>query len=154
MKIVFITGLVAYNLLFSVVSAADFDHQQFAKDYFTAWTATQSPTANPADIEKYLALLTDDVGHQHYPYDPDDSRSPEGKANMREGMTHYLAAHTEYKGVLKTVIEDFNVVVIQYDTSFKAIHPQSKEVITDHYSTLEVLELENGLVSMIRKYSQ
>jgi hypothetical protein len=65
-------------------------------------------------------------GHQHLPYDSDDTRSPEGKNNMREGMSHYLGAHTEYTG----------------------------ELISDSYRTLEVLEIENGKVSVIRKYSE
>jgi hypothetical protein len=45
---------------------------------------------------------------------------------MREGMSHYLGAHTEYTG----------------------------ELVTDSYRTLEVLEIEDGKVSVIRKYSE
>ncbi len=83
--------------------ADDFDPRAFARTYFELWTATQAPTATAADLERYLALLTDDVGHQHLPYAPDDSRSPEGKQSIREGMTHYLGKHIEYEARLISV---------------------------------------------------
>ena len=50
--------------------------------------------------------------------------------------------------------KSFDVLVVEYDTSIWAIHPQTEEVITDSYRTLEVLEIENGKVSVIRKYSE
>ena len=36
----------------------------------------------------------------------------------------------------------------------KSIHPQTKEVMTLNFVTVEVLEIENGKVSVIRKYSE
>ena len=144
-------------LIFSAmnsVNAEEFNSEKFAKEYFNAWAATQSPAATKEKIEHYLSFLTEDVGHQHLPYDPDDSRSPDGKKNMRKGMNHYLGAHTEYTGKLISYTGGFNVVVIKYDTSSKGIHPQTKELIAQNYRTLEVLEIENGRVSVIRKYSE
>lgn len=142
-----ISGLVSIN-------AAEFNTKKFANDYFYAWTATQSPNALGEDIEYYLSFLTEDVGHQHLPYDPDDARNSDGKNNMRKGMNHYLGAHTEYVGTLINLTLGYDVVVIQYDTLAKGIHPQTKELITQKYRTLEVLEIENGKVSVIRKYSE
>ncbi|MDG1752686.1 MAG: hypothetical protein P8I03_13665 [Thalassotalea sp.] len=55
------------------------------------------------DIEYYLSLLIDDIGHQHLPFDSDDSRNSDGKSLMRKGMNHYLGRHTEYKGTLVSV---------------------------------------------------
>jgi hypothetical protein len=69
-------------------------------------------------------------------------------------MNHYLGAHTEYTGELISYMPGYDVLVVEYDTSIKATHPQTKEVITDSYRTLEVLEIENGKVSVIRKYSE
>ena len=146
--LVFIAGTV------SAANAEEFNSEQFAKDYFNAWTATQSPVATKDNIEHYLSFLTEDVGHQHLPYDPDDSRSADGKENMREGMSYYLGAHTEYSGKLISNTFGFDVVVIKYETSSKGIHPQTGEVITQNYLTVEVLEIENGKVSVIRKYSE
>lgn len=131
-----------------------FNGKEFANNYFTAWTATQSPQATSQDIEQYIALLTEDVGHQHLPYDPDDTRSPEGKNNMRKGMNHYLGAHTEYTATLVNLTLGYDVVVIQYDTFAKGIHPQTKALITQQYRTVEVLEIEDGKVAVIRKYSE
>ena len=42
--------------------------------YFDIWTATQAVGATEKDIENYLDLLVSDIGHQHFPYDKDDSR--------------------------------------------------------------------------------
>ena len=148
---------ICFVLIFATISVAnaeEFNSEEFVKDYFDAWTASQSPTATTEDLEQYLSLLTDDVGHQHLPYDPDDSRSPDGKENMREGMSYYLGGHTEYSGKLISYADGHNVIVIKYETSAKGVHPQTKEVIALNYKTIEVLEIENGKVSVIRKYSE
>lgn len=141
-------------LLSSSAFAKPTDLSQFAQTYYQAWTATQSPKATSTDIKTYLALLKDDIGHQHLPYDPDASRDPQGKQNMREGMRYYLGAHTEYRSELLDVITGYQVVVIKYRTFSKGIHPQSKREVIQQYDTVEVLELEDGKVAVIRKYSE
>jgi hypothetical protein len=144
-------------LIFGTISTANaegFNPEKFAQDYFNAWAATQSPTATKENIEHYLSFLTEDVGHQHLPYDPDDSRSSDGKKSMRKGMNYYLGGHTEYSGKLTSHMDGNDVVVIKYKTSSKGIHPQTKQVIAQNYFTVEVLEIENGKVSVIRKYSE
>jgi ketosteroid isomerase-like protein len=135
-------------------STDEFDANQFALNYYNAWTAAQSPQATKSDIQNYLALLKDDVGHQHLPYDPDATRSTKGKHKMLEGMLYYLNAHAEYKSKLKNVVIGFNVVVIEYSTYSKGKHPQTGEWIEQTYNTVEVLELEDGKVAVIRKYSE
>jgi len=135
-------------------NAAEFNAKAFANNYFNAWIATQSPSATKQDIENYLSLLTDDVGHQHLPYDPDDARTADGKSSMREGMNHYLGVHTKYKGTLVGLTLGYGVIVLQYDTEATGVHPQSKELISLNYRTTEVLEIEKGKVSVIRKYSE
>jgi hypothetical protein len=144
-------------LVFGTITAAHaeaFNPEEFAKDYFKAWTATQSPGATKEDLEHYLSFLSEDVGHQHLPYDSDDTRSSNGKKNIREGMSYYLGGHTEYSGKLISHTNGYGVVVIKYETSSKGIHPQTKQVIVQNYLTVEVLEIESGKVSVIRKYSE
>ena len=131
-----------------------FDARAFSENYFEACSASQSPQAGVDDIERYLGFLADDVGHQHLPYDPVADREPEGKNKMREGMMFYLGVHMEYKSSLNDILPGFQVVVINYDTYAKGKHPQSGEIIEQSYNTVEVLELENGKVSVIRKYSE
>jgi ketosteroid isomerase-like protein len=138
----------------NAANAEEFNPDKFANDYFNAWVATQSPTATKHDLENYLSFLAEDVGHQHLPYDPDDSRSSTGKKDIREGMSYYLGAHTEYEGRLISHTEGHNVVVIKYESSSKGIHPQTKEEVSQQHLTVEVLEIENGKVSVIRKYSE
>ena len=154
MKIVISICLVLISSTVFAAHAQAFNPEEFAKDYFKAWTATQSPTAKIEDLEQYLALLSDDVGHQHLPYDPDDARSSEGKKNMREGMIYYLGGHTEYSAKLISHTLGHGVVVIKYETSSKGIHPQTKEIIEQNFLTVEVLEIEDDKVSVIRKYSE
>lgn len=130
------------------------DLTALGKDYFNAWVATQSPEATKDDIEHYLSFLTSDVGHQHLPYDKDGSPNPTGKKDMREGMLFYLGAHNKYNAVLKQIIPAHNAVVITYTTTSSGVHPETKALITNSYSTMELLEIEDGKVSVIRKYEE
>jgi len=141
--------------LSTTVSAEEskFDYEQFIKVYFAAWTNVQKPNAKQEDLERYLALLTDDIGYQHLPYSNDDKREPGGKKRMRKGMTYYLGVHTEYKAKLVNFASGFNVVMIEYDTTAKGIHPDNGQQITINNRSFEVLEIENGKVSVIRHYS-
>lgn len=45
-------------------------------------------------------------------------------------------------------------IAISYTTTSKGIHPQTKELIELQYQTLEVLEIEDGKVAVIRKYEE
>ncbi len=136
------------------VSAAEIDLTEFGKSYFSAWKATQAPHATKQDIEHYLSLLTDDVGHQHLPYDPDDARLADGKERMRNGMSFYLGSHTDYSAELYQVVAAHHVVVITYSTKSSGVHPQTKEVMHQSFDTMEVLEIADAKVSVIRKYSK
>jgi hypothetical protein len=153
-SIIAIVSVVIIMQVGSSEAKPAFNPQQFAKDYFAAWAATQSPKATKKSLEHYLSFLADNVGHQHYPYDPDDTRHDDGKKKMLKGMTHYLGVHTKYSAKLLDVTYDFNVVVIKYESAVKAVHPQTGEVIDRTSTTLEVLELENGKVALIRKYGE
>jgi len=153
MRAVLFTVAIISLLLVNDTAADDFDAQAFANAYFTAWTATQSPDATEDDLENYLSLLADDVGHQHLPYDTDDSRNPDGKQAMREGMTFYLGKHIEYQATLVDIIYGLNAVAIQFEVSLKARRSPDEPVMEMSYNTMEVLEIEDGKVSMIRKYN-
>ena len=126
----------------------------FAELYFERWSASQQPNATKDDIDKYLSLLSADVGHQHLTYSPDDTRAEGALMRMREGMAYYLGSHSSYEASLMSVMVDFNVVIIQYQTKSAGIHPQTKEMIKQSYSTVEVLEMDSGKISTIRKYSE
>jgi len=151
MKCVFLTSLI---YLWSIQAFAQTDLEELGRQYFTAWSATQSPNATEHDLDKYLSLLSSDVAHQHLPYDSDDSRMPDGKVRIREGMLYYLGAHISYTAQLNQIIPAHNAIAISYTTTSKGIHPQSKELIELEYQTLEVLEIEDGKVAVIRKYEE
>ena len=141
-------------MLSQSIYADELDLTAFAKSYFSAWKATQAPNATQEDIEHYLSFLKEDVGHQHLPYASDDSRLPTGKVDMRKGMTYYLGAHKQYSATLNQVVPAYNVVVITYSTQSSGVHPQTQEIVNQRYDTMEVLEIEDGKVSVIRKYSE
>jgi hypothetical protein len=135
------------------VSAEEFDPQEFALDYFNAWTATQSPDATMADLEHYLSFLVDDVGHEHIPHDIDDTRHPDGKQSIKEGMIHYLGKHDEYRAKLVGIIYGLDAVAIQFEVSVSARRGPDQPITSATFNSLEVLEIENGKVSVIRKYN-
>ena len=137
---------------FNATSAEKFNGKAFAKTYFEAWSETQKPNAKAEDIEHYLKLLKDDIGHQHLPYDPEADRAEDNKDLMREGMTYYLGAHTDYSSELLSITEGLNVVIIKYAYKSQGVHPQTKEAVEINKELIEVLEIEDGLVSVIRKY--
>jgi hypothetical protein len=128
--------------------------EDLGQKYFDIWTATQAGGATEKDIENYLDLLLEDVGHQHYPYDNDDSRNEKNKNSIRKGMRYYLAVHTEYKAKLNSITVGHDVIIIKFKSSSKGLHPQTKKEISSTKNTVEVLEVENGKISMIRKYRE
>ena len=141
----------------SVTSAAkepEFEAERFAHKYFQAFVATQRPNAKPEDIENYLALLKDDVGSQHIPFDTDDSRKPDGKARMRKGMTYYLASHDKYKAELLDIVSfGKDGVALRYKQEAGGVHPDSGKYSSYSDQKLEVLELEDGKVAVIPIYN-
>ena len=140
--------------LFSTSTLADdFDYDAFVKAYYHAEVMTQQPNATKEDLEHYLSFLTEDVGNQHFPNAPDDSREPNGKAMMRKGMSYYLGVHSEYQAELIDYQYGFNAVSIKHKFSAKGKRPDGSDFSYSKVA-LDVLELENGKVSVIRRYSE
>ena len=148
--------LLIMSLTFALsASASEIDLEKFAQTYFRAMVATQAPNATKIDLENYFFLLTDDIGHSHLPWVTDDSRLPDGKEAMRKGMLFYLGAHTEFSAELLDVFAFNNsAVAIRYRKSAKGIHPQNKQPIAFTQTFMEVLEMENDKVAVIRKYHE
>lgn len=144
---------VTFNVLSAEQESVDL--KAFANLYFDRFKATQSPDATKEDLENYLILLADDVGHTHLPWVTDDSRLPDGKQAMREGMTFYLGSHTEYTAELLDVFT-FNdsALAIRYKHHAKGIHPQTKQMNEYTKTMMEVLEMEGDKVGVIRKYHE
>ncbi|MFT6992440.1 MAG: hypothetical protein ACJASL_004440 [Paraglaciecola sp.] len=74
---------------------------------------------------------------------------------MRKGMLFYLGAHTEYSAELLDVfIFNHSAVAIRYKNSAKGILPQNNQPIVYTQIMMEVLEMEEGQVAVIRKYHE
>ncbi|CAM4217664.1 MULTISPECIES: hypothetical protein [Pseudoalteromonas] len=131
------------------------DLKELAQKYFDTMVATQSPEATEKELEDHLKLLTDDVGHSHLPWVTDDSRLPDGKDAMRKGMTFYLGSHTKYSAELLDVFTfNHSAIAIRYKNYAKGIHPQNNQPIEYSQVMMEVLEIENGKIAVIRKYHE
>jgi hypothetical protein len=148
--IIFVVSCVFFS---SSVLADEFDYDGFVKAYFNALVMTQQPNTTKEDLEHYLSFLTDDVGNQHFPNAPDDSRDPNGKDMMRKGMSRYLGVHTEYKAEIIDYQYGYNVVSIKHKFSAKGKRSDGSDFSYSKVA-LDVLELENGKVSVIRRYSE
>lgn len=152
----FIVFLLSLLTIPSVLAKAEsINLKAFATDYYNAMVASQAPNATTKELEAYLAFLTDDVGHSHLPYVTDDSRLPDGKEAMRKGMTFYLGAHTEYNSELLNIFA-FNdsAVAIRYTSNAKGVHPQNNQALEYSNVMMEVLEIKDGKVAVIRKYHE
>ena len=125
----------------------------FAEKYFAAWNITQKPNSTSEELEAYLELLTDDVAWQHLPYQPDDTRKPEGKQNLRKGMAQWLGVNTEYTAELTNTIIGQNIIVLKFNALVKFANTEGK-IITRKRDYTDVLELDNGKVSLIRRYGK
>jgi hypothetical protein len=152
----FFSALIIFVTLISTSALANddkFDYDKFVKQYYQAMINTQKPGASKKDLEHYLSFLTDDVGNQHFPNAPDDSREPNGKKLMREGMSRYLGVHTGYEANIIEYIAGYNSVALKHKFSAKGQRSDGSEF---SYSkvVLDVIELENGKVSVIRRYGQ
>lgn len=152
MKKIFIY-LAGFTLFSASTVADDFDYDGFVKAYFNAQVMTQQPNATAKDLEHYLSFLTDDVGNQHFPNAPDDAREPNGKAMMRKGMSRYLGVHTEYKAEIVDYQYGYNAISVKHKFSAKGKRADGSEFSYSKIA-LDVLELENGKVSVIRRYSE
>ncbi|MFT5299032.1 MAG: hypothetical protein ACI9YH_005084 [Colwellia sp.] len=147
--------LVSYLITFACVAKENkihFDYDTFVEKYFSSWTESQKPDATKENIDQYLSLLADDVAHQHIPYDMTDKREPNGKQVIRDGMLHWLGANTKYRAKLISFTTGYNVVVIKYKEISQGV--SNGNVINIVRDNIEVLELENGKVTVIRKYGK
>lgn len=148
-----ITILVTLISTSALANDDKFDYDKFVKQYHQAMTNTQNPNASKKDLEHYLSFLTDDVGNQHFPNAPDDSREPNGKKLMSEGMSRYLGVHTAYEANIIEYIVGYDSIALKHKFSAKGLRSDGSEF---SYSkvVLDVLELENGKVSVIRRYGK
>ncbi len=151
--VLFITLLINFLLTIQAQEIA-FNSETFAQEYFDAWNKTQAPNASEIDLENYLTLLTNDVAYQHLPYDNTDTREPDGKELLRKGMNRWRGANTSYKAKLIEVNYGHNVVVIKYQAIMTVVDEKTGNERTIERNNIEVLELDQAKVAVIRKYGK
>ncbi|MCK8127161.1 nuclear transport factor 2 family protein [Pseudoalteromonas sp. 2CM39R] len=155
MKHLYFLAICLFSTFSSQAKQANPALTALAQQYFITMVATQAPNATNKELEAFLALLTDDVANQHLPYQTDDSREPDGKAMMRKGMTFYLGAHTEYQAnLLDTFIFNDSAIALRYTHHAKGTHPQNQQEIEYTQTIMDVLEIEDGKIAVIRKYHE
>ena len=140
---------------FAVAGDVDGLHS-LALQYFEAKVATQQPDATAEDLEAYLALLTDNVGYEHKPYrllDQNREDQESGKQRMREGMTYYLGGNEKFTAELDSVAVGHNAIAIQYSGTHEFRRGGEGPILIEQYTLMEVLEIVDGRVSIIREYN-
>lgn len=137
--------------LSSAFTADEPDLTQLAQRYFETRLASQQPGASAQDLEAYLALLSEDVGYEHKPHRLLED-SDGGKPGMREGMTYYLGKNEAYDAELISIAVGHNAFAIQYSGTHKFRRGGEGPVITKQFNAMDVLEVEDGKVSIIREY--
>ena len=66
-----------------------------------------------------------------------------------------LGAHTEYNAELLDVFTfNHSAIAIRYKNYAKGVHPQNNQPIEYSQVMMEVLEIENGKIAVIRKYHE
>lgn len=151
-KLTSILILFAYMPLYGNETRLDTD---IGHEYFSKYVATQMVSATKKDIENFLTLLTDNVAHTHLPWDNDDTRLANGKEKMREGMLFYLGAHTKYKAKLLNVYTfNSSAIAVRYEKWSEGIHPETGKLVSNNTVYMDVLELEESKIAVIRKYHE
>lgn len=153
------TATIYFSLLITCVYTSfaqntKFNPENFANTYFTAWNKTQTPEASELDLENFLKLLTEDVALQHLPYQKTDERKPNGKEVLREGMNRWRGANTSYSAKLINVNYGHNVIILKYQAIMTVLNEKTGKERTITRNNVEVLELDQGKVSIIRKYGK
>ncbi|WP_185235002.1 nuclear transport factor 2 family protein [Teredinibacter franksiae] len=147
------------SAFFVLVSVSAFGKEpqleKFAEEYFATFIATQQDDATKADLETYLDFMTDDVGHTHSPFFSDEKRYKDGKDRLRQAMLPYLKKNTGFKAEL-IEIRIFNETAIALRYSHSAVYVDVEKGTKSPWSyvMMEILEIENGKVGMIRKYHE
>jgi len=153
------TFSIVLSLIVSpLVIASDVDDlNELALKYFEAKVATQQPDATAEDLETYLALLADDVGYEHKPYrllEEGREETGDGKQRMREGMTYYLGGNEKFTAELDSVAIGHNAIAIQYSGTHEYRRGGEGPILKKQYSLMEMLEIVDGKVSIIREYNE
>ena len=124
---------------------------RLAMGYFVAWQGSQKPDASTADLESFLSYLADDVAWQHLPYATSDERIDGGKEKLRKGMTTWLGNHKSYQASLIRSDENEHYIILEFRSEATIEDDASGvKVLNRHY--MDVLELENRKVAIIRRY--
>jgi len=151
-------SIVLSLIVSPLVIASDVDDlNKLALQYFEAKVATQQPDATAEDLETYLALLTDDVGYEHKPYrllEEGREERESGKQRMREGMTYYLGGNEKFTAELDSVAIGHNAIAIQYSGTHEYRRGGEGPILKEQYNLMEVLEIVDGKVSIIREYNE
>jgi len=115
-------------------AASDVDLQGIVKKYLAARQATMLQASSMADVDALLAFYADDVVYEH----PRVKMKIEGKATMKEGMARFLGLTRDASIVTLNQISNLNVVVAEYQVTFKTEDKKSwKEVTRKQVSLFE-----------------
>jgi hypothetical protein len=146
MKIMVVAALVSAAGIASPCSAQSSDASATVDRYLTLDHARQAPGATSADIERVLALMTDSVVYEH----PRAGARRQGKAVMRDGMSHYLGTVRNARdSVEQRTVAPGVVVLVTRSISEMLIDNKWQTV---NRRAIRVFEFDGALIRRIIEY--
>ena len=127
-------------------AASDDNLSGIVNKYLAARQATMLQTSTLADIDTLLSFYTEDVVYEH----PRVKMRVEGRARMREGMSRFLGVTRETKIVTVNQISNVNVVVAEYQVTFKAQDGDAWKEVSRKQVTL--FEFEGDKIKRVVDY--
>ena len=152
MNIIKISVVVVMLAIGGTAQAESTTVDALAEDYFEAWQNSQKPAATKTDLEHYLSFLTEDAAWQHIPYQTSDERVAGGKQNIRDGMTQWLGSHETYQAKMIRMVNKEHFIILEFESEATIEDGETGEIksIKRHY--LDVLELDDSRVAVVRRY--
>lgn len=135
------------------VYGEEVDLDNFARQYFSAFVDFQLPEANSDVLDKYLDYLAVDVGHTHMPFRKDDTKYADGRDRYRKDLLSMMGKNKKLKAKLLEV-RVFNTTAVALRFELSATYVDTDKDIVSPWSFVltDILEIEDGKVSMIRRY--
>jgi len=119
---------------FARATTSDTNLAGIVNKFLAARQATMLEKSALTDIDALLAFYAEDVVYEH----PRVKMKIEGKATMREGMGKFLGLTRDARIVTLNQISNLNVVVAEYQVTFKAQDGNAwKEVTRKQVSLFE-----------------
>lgn len=142
--------VVSCALLAPAVQASPGELEKKVRIYLQAKEAAQQADSTEADVERLLALVTDDFKGQHLRFDVSACDSHGGKERFRAGLLHHLDSYERTDIEILEMMEGLDAVAAKFDET--VLYERDGAMIEETDRKMFVFEFEDGLISVERRY--